>query len=68
MPSKIIRAYTRHYNDNGQSKAYIERSNGSRTEGEAIDYHGVLIPEGEHMGALFDRALRDGLIIEHEIW
>lgn len=64
----IVKAYTRHYCDNGQTMAYVEWSDGSRTEGKAENYHGVPIPVGLHMGALFDRALRDGLMITHEVW
>jgi len=62
----IIRAYTRRYSDTGQCKAYIEWSDGTRTEGEARSYNKV--PIGAHMQALFDRALRDGLTIERETW
>jgi hypothetical protein len=65
---KITKAYTRFYSDNRQLKAYVEWADGSRTEGEARMYHGVLIPCGTHMGVLFDRALRDGLTIGRETW
>jgi hypothetical protein len=65
---KIIRAYTRRYRDTGQVKAYVEWSDGSRTEGDAYNFRGLFLPEGTHMGALFDRALRDGLAIEHDDW
>lgn len=64
----ITKAYTRHYRDNGQNVACVEWSNGSTTIGAAKRYHGILIPLGEHMGALFDRALRDGLTIGKEVW
>jgi hypothetical protein len=64
----IVKAYTRYYSDNGQLKAYVEWSNGSRTEGEAGFYHGVPIPCGTHMGLLFDRALHIGLTIGRETW
>lgn len=64
----IQRIYTRHYSDNLQNKAYVDWSDGSRTEGEAIDYHGILIPANEHMGALFDHGLRAGLVVERETW
>lgn len=67
-PLKITRAYTRHYSDNGQDMAYVDWSDGSRTEGAAERYHGILIPKGTHMGALFDRALREGLTIGPETW
>lgn len=65
---KIIRAYTRHYRDNDQLTAYVEWSDGGRTEGEAELYHGVRVPCGEHMGALFDAALRQGHTIQRETW
>lgn len=64
----IKKAYTRYYRDNKQRCAYIEWSNGSRTEGKAEMYYGLPVPVGEHMGALFDRALREGLTIEREVW
>jgi hypothetical protein len=64
----IARAYTRHYRDNGDLKSYVEWSDGSRTEGDATLYHGVRIPAGTHMGALFDRAIRSGLTVQHETW
>lgn len=66
--AEIKRVYTRRYRDNGQTMAYVEWADGSRTEGEAIDYHGVLIPAGTHMGVLFDRALREGHQIGRETW
>lgn len=64
----ITRAYTCHYRDNDSRMAYVEWSDGSRTEGSANLYHGIMIPVGAHMGALFDRALRDGLTIGKEVW
>lgn len=64
----IVKAYIRHYRDSGQRKSYIEWSNGARVEGDAMLYHGIPIPVGEHMVALFDRALRDGLTIGRETW
>jgi hypothetical protein len=66
--SAIKRAYTRHYRDNGTRVAYVEWQDGSRTEAPAVLYHGVPIPQGDHMGQLFDRAIREGLKIEHEVW
>lgn len=65
---KIVKAYTRYYRDSGQRTAYIEWSDGSRTEGPAQLYHGLPIPLGERMGALFDRAIRMGLTVERETW
>lgn len=35
VQAMITRAYVRHYSDNGQTKAYVEWSDGSRTEGHA---------------------------------
>lgn len=68
QPLTITKIYTRHYRDNGQRTAYVDWSDGSRTEGAAEKYHGILIPQGGHMGALFDRALREGLTIGREVW
>jgi len=56
---EIDRCYIRHYSDNGQTKAYVEWSDGSRTEGD---------PEGIHMQELLRRAVRDGIKIEREEW
>lgn len=70
----ITRAYTRHYRDNGQLTAYVEfkdrrsSSGTGRIEGPAYEYHGVPIPEGAQMSALFDRAIAAGFTIEHETW
>lgn len=62
---KITKAFTRFYSDNKQMVAYIEWSDGSRTEGEAI---APLKPRGEHMAALFKLAKREGLTVTHETW
>lgn len=62
----ILRVYTRRYSDSGQCTAYVEWSDGSRTEGPARNYNQV--PIGEHMRALFERALREGLTIGRETW
>jgi hypothetical protein len=48
---KIVKAYTRHYRDNDDRKAYVEWADGSRTEGEAELYYGLMVPRGAHMGA-----------------
>lgn len=64
-PRTIRRAFTRFYSDNRQLNAYVEWSDGSRTEGAA---HAPKRPAGAHMNALFDRAKRDGLTITHEVW
>jgi hypothetical protein len=66
MAHTIKRAYTRRYSDNSQCKAYVDWSDGSRTEGEARYYNQM--PIGKHMIALFERAIRGGLTIEHETW
>lgn len=65
---QITKAYTTHYRDNDQRTCYVEWADGSRTEGPAEDFNGVLVPIGVHMGLLFDRALRDGLTIERQTW
>lgn len=65
---KIVKVLIRHYSDNGQNSSIVEWGDGSRTEGAAVDYHGVLIPVGIHMGALFDRAIREGLTVERQVW
>lgn len=67
-PLRIVKAYTRHYRDNDARTAIVEWSDGSHTEGAAYLYHGLMLPRGEHMGALFDRAIRDGLTIGKEVW
>ena len=55
----ITKTYIRTYTDNGQTTAYVEWSNGSRTEG----------PEnGAHMRALLQRAQRLGLPLIRETW
>jgi len=65
---QIKRAYTRLYRDSGQLCAYVDFTDGSRLEGMAEMYHGVRVPRGAHMGALFDRAMREGKTVEHETW
>lgn len=70
----ITRAYVRHYSDNRQTKAYVEWSDGSRTEGDAHIMgdkpggNGWLLTTGTHMAALLARAERDGLAIERQTW
>ena len=59
----IKRAYIRRYSDSGQTTAYIEWSNGCRTEGPTTG-NGI----GLHMRELFARAQREGIKIEHETW
>lgn len=58
-PVVIVKAYTRLYRDSGQTKAYVEWSDGARTEGE---------PGNMHIEVLFGRAERNGLKIGHETW
>jgi hypothetical protein len=72
MPNKITRAYIRQYRDNKQIVAYVEWSDGSRTEGPSpsgkpFGFYGIS-DFGPHMGALLTRALMDGLTIERQVW
>lgn len=64
----IKRVYTRHYRDNAQRTCYVEWSDGSRTEGPAYEYHGLLLPAGAHMKFLFDQALKRGMQVGREVW
>lgn len=48
-----------HYSDNGQTIAYVEWEDGSRTSGD---------PDSEHMAGLLHRALMLGKVIEKEEW
>lgn len=57
--NRITAAYVRHYRDNGQTTAYVEWADGSRTEG---------CLSGMHMQALFERARREGLTIGRQVW
>jgi hypothetical protein len=70
MIAKITRAYTRRYVDNDSIKSYVEwvdtKGEAGRTEGYA--QRGKRTPIGEHMQALFERAKREGVTIEHETW
>jgi hypothetical protein len=71
--AKITRAYTRLYHDSGQLVAYVEwvDHNGhiGRTEGTTACSGGDVAPTTvSHMGALFARAAREGVPIEHEVW
>lgn len=70
MTWKIKRAYVRTYSDSGQVTAYVDWTNGSRTEGRVCSRAGdpPQEPAGEHMRALFAAALRQGLSVEHETW
>lgn len=68
MKHKIIKLVTRYYRDNKQRSAIVTWADGATTEGAAYMYHGVMLPAGEHMGALFDRGIREGLTVEREVW
>jgi hypothetical protein len=57
--TQIKRAYIRHYSDSGQTTAYIEWTNGSRTEGERTK---------PHMLALLRRALNEIGKVDYETW
>ena len=63
MITKITRAYTRTYTDNGQTKTYVEwigdDGNAGRTEGDASN---------AHMAALLARAKREGINHETQTW
>ena len=59
MTTQIKRAYIRHYSDNDQTTAYVEWSDGSRTEGD---------PDNTHMIALLKRAWREGKTTTTEQW
>lgn len=65
---KIAKIVIRHYRDSGQNVSIVEWANGSTTQGAAYLYNGLLLPEGTHMGALFDRGLREGLTVERQAW
>lgn len=72
MIASIQKVYTRQYRDNGQLVAYVEwtdhRGKTGRTEGAAEFYHGIPVPAGTHIGALFDRAMREGVTVGREVW
>lgn len=71
---KIKRLLIRHYRDNGQTVAYVEYANGSRTEGPIHDCCpccGQDMPGngmGSHLAALFARGQREGLPVIRETW
>lgn len=73
MPATITKAYIRHYRDNDQTTAYVEWSDGGRTEGrlpgrEKTKAQTSIYLFGLHMGALLERAQRDGLTIDRQVW
>lgn len=63
MITKITKAYTRTYSDNGMTKTYIEwvddKGDTGRTEGDA---------KNSHMAALLARAAREGVKHTKETW
>lgn len=75
MIREIIRAYVRHYRDNGQTTAYCEwvdhNGKAGRTETPVLSTNPkdtLTVCYGEHMGALFARAICHGIEIERETW
>ena len=56
---EITAAYFRRYTDNGQTKAYVEWSDGSRTEGD---------PLNDHMRTLMLRATTLGKFTGMQVW
>lgn len=70
----ITRTYVRRYSDNGQITAYVEWSNGSRTESslavrESCRHHeSRLFLFSSHMHSLFARAKREGVTMTRETW
>lgn len=74
MTKQIKRIYVRRYRDNGQVTAYVDWSDGSRTEGTVDKVRQWRKPSfvafdfGEHMHALFNRAKATGLKLQRETW
>lgn len=72
MRRTIKRTYVRRYRDNGQIVAYVDWSDGSRTESTLRTFTArrsrVFRTFGEHMHALFNRARREGLTLQRETW
>lgn len=70
MITKITKAYTTHYTDNGLTRGYVEwvdnDGKSGRTEGNVgrASRH----PLNGHLKALFDRAKREGVKVEHQTW
>lgn len=68
MITRITKAYTRLYSDNGQETAYVEwidsHGRSGRTEGR-MDRGKI---ESMHMKALMMRACREGVSIGKERW
>lgn len=65
--STIKRVYVRRYSDNGDTVAYVEWFDGSRTEAR-LRWFGLTRRFGDHMHALLKRAAREGLKLERETW
>lgn len=76
MITKITAAYARHYRDNGSRVAGVEwidsKGRKGTTEGSIGPCRccgrGTKNELGAHMQALFDRAQREGVTIEHQTW
>lgn len=70
--NQITRIYVRRYRDNGQTTAYVDWADGSRTEGTLKPFdcgHGqIVLTFGPHMHALFSHARRQGLHLTRETW
>ena len=77
MTNEIKRFVIKHYRDNRQTTAYCEWADGSSTGGNMSTYHAeggfgdcCLFDNkfGIHMTQLAQRAIREGLPIETEVW
>ena len=71
MIRQITAAYVRYYRDSGQTTAYVEWIDGNRDAGRtegACRSRTNPEPRSGHMAALFERARRDGLTIERQVW
>lgn len=63
----IKRIYVRRYRDNGDTVAYVDWSDDSRTEAR-LRWFGTTRHFGMHMHALVRSAKRAGLHLELETW
>ena len=72
MITKITAAYIRYYRDNCQLSAYVEwidsKGKTGRTESKAERIGDSHYYVGQHMGALLERAHREGIAIEKQTW
>lgn len=72
MTSIPTRIYVRRYSDTGQTTAYVDWANGSRTESTLrildIGHNRRAVTFGTHMHQLFTRAKAAGLRLERETW